>query len=115
MSNFKDLQVYQKARALNKDVYQLFRQHEFDRVIQNQLSRASLSILLNIAEGAGRFSKRDQRNFFVIARASGSECIAIFDVIEDIELLAADHCEAFRQQFTEISKILFAMIRNLEK
>lgn len=70
--------------------------------------------MLNIAEGAGRVSRRDQRHFYVIARASGSECIAIFDVIEDIELLTVDQCEDFRQRFVELSKMLFGMIRNLE-
>lgn len=114
MSNFQDLQVYQKARVLNKDIYLLFRQYKFDRVVQHQLARASTSIMLNIAEGAGRFSKRDQRNYFVIARASGSECIALFDVAEDIGLLAKETCNAFRVRLTEVSKMLFGMIRKLE-
>lgn len=113
MSNFRDLSVYRKARALNKDVFLMLKAHKTSRVIRDQLSRASTSILLNIAEGAGRFSRRDQRNFFIIARASASECIALFDVIEDIELLPTGHCDVFRSRFTEVSKMLFGMIRNL--
>ena len=115
MSDFRDLRVYQKARALNKDVFLLLREAKFDRVIRDQLTRASTSILLNIAEGSGRFSKRDQRNFFVITRASAMESIALFDVIEDLALLSASESEVFRLRFIEISKMLFGMIRNLEK
>jgi four helix bundle protein len=66
MSSFRDLSVYQKTRLLNKDVFMLLRDARFDRNIRDQLSRASTSILLNIAEGAGLFSKRDNRNFYVI-------------------------------------------------
>lgn len=92
----------------------MLRDTRFDRNIRDQLSRASTSILLNIAEGSGRFSKKDKRHFFVIARASGLECMALFDVIEDLELLPADESEVFRLRYTEISKMLFGMIRNLE-
>lgn len=113
MSDFRDLSVYQKARKLNKSVFLLLRNTKFDRLIRDQLSRASTSILLNIAEGSGRFSRRDQRNFYVIARASGMECIALFDVIEDLELLCKKDCEAYQLRFVEISKMLFGMIQNL--
>jgi four helix bundle protein len=86
---------------------------DFDRIIRNQLSRASTSIQLNIAEGAGRFSPKDQRNFYVIARGSAMECVAIFDLIEDLEYLPATHVEVYRQRFIEISKMLFGMIKRL--
>lgn len=113
MSDFRELSVYQKARKLNKSVFLLLQNTKFDRVIRDQLSRASTSILLNIAEGSGRFSRRDQRKFFIIARASGMECIALFDVIEDLELLCKKDCQAYQLRFAEISKMLFGMIRNL--
>jgi len=71
--------------------------------------------MLNIAEGAGRFTAKDKKNFFIIARASALECSALFDVIEDLELLASDKCEGFRKKLEEISKMLFGLIRNLEK
>ncbi|MEM8889449.1 MAG: four helix bundle protein, partial [Bacteroidota bacterium] len=74
MSDFRNLMVYQKARSLNKDIYKLVRDPSYDRTIRHQLTRASTSIMLNIAEGGGRFTKKDQRNFFVIARASAMEC-----------------------------------------
>ncbi len=71
--------------------------------------------MLNIAEGAGRFTSKDKRNFFIIARASALECSALFDVIEDLELLPVDKCEVFRKNLEEVSKMLFGLIRNLEK
>jgi four helix bundle protein len=49
--------------------------------LRDQLDRASSSILLNIAEGAGRFSRADKAQFYVVARASAMECAAILDVL----------------------------------
>jgi len=39
--------------------------------------------MLNIAEGTSRFSKKDRKNFFVIARGSAFECIAILEYLQE--------------------------------
>jgi len=49
--------------------------------LRDQLERASSSIVLNVAEGAGRVSGRDKAHFYVIARGSATECAAILDVL----------------------------------
>lgn len=115
MADFRNLEVYQISRKLNKEVFLLLRNSQFDRNIRDQLSRASTSIMLNIAEGSGRFSKRDKRNFFVIARASSLECIALFDVIEDLSLCPKEEANTFRIRFEQISKMLFGLIRHLNE
>ena len=48
--------------------------------LRDQLDRASVSIVLNIAEGAGRFSPADKARFYAIARGSATECAAIVDI-----------------------------------
>ena len=49
--------------------------------LRDQLDRASTSIALNVAEGAGRVSPLDKARFYVIARGSAMECGAILDVL----------------------------------
>lgn len=49
--------------------------------LRDQLDRASASIVLNVAEGAGRFSPADKARFYAIARGSDTECAAILDVL----------------------------------
>jgi four helix bundle protein len=54
--------------------------------LADQLRRASTSITLNIAEGAGEFSPRDKSRFYRIARRSAAECAAILDLCNHLNL-----------------------------
>jgi four helix bundle protein len=49
--------------------------------LRDQLDRASASIALNVAEGAGRSSAPDKARFYAIARGSATECAAILDLL----------------------------------
>ena len=63
--------------------------------LRDQLDRASVSIVLNIAEGAGRFSPPDKSRFYSIARGSATECGAILDLLLARHLVAESlHREA---------------------
>ncbi|WP_430403703.1 four helix bundle protein [Fluviicola sp.] len=114
MFDFEKLEVYKKAKAFNKDVLVLMKNTKsIDVVAKNQLRRASLSIVLNIAEGTSRFSKADKRNFYVISRGSEFECVAIFDVMKDETILTEEEFTQFYGKADELSRMLFRMIGNL--
>ena len=49
--------------------------------LRDQLDRASVSIVLNIAEGSGRFAPADKAHFYVIARGSALECLAALSLV----------------------------------
>ncbi|MFC2089151.1 four helix bundle protein [Bacteroidota bacterium] len=115
MFDFEKLDVYKKAKAFNSDIRQFLKEAKLDPTTNDQLRRASFSIVLNLAEGSGRFSKADRRNFFVIARSSIFECVAILDVLKDENILEPTKFNDFYQQAEELSKIIFAMIKNLSK
>ena len=57
--------------------------------LRDQLDRASVSIVLCIAEGAGRRTARDKAHFFTIARGSATECAAVLDLLAARGLIAA--------------------------
>ena len=88
MFEFEKLEVYVKAKRFNQSVANLLEQLKIDKTTHNQLRRASFSILLNIAEGSGRFTNSDKRNFYVIARGSVFGCVAIFDYLKDLGVVS---------------------------
>ncbi len=53
-----------------------------ERSLLDQLERAGQSILLNIAEGAGRHSRADKQRFYEIAKGSAMECASIIDILQ---------------------------------
>ncbi len=79
---FKELIVYQKALQVYSDLEKnVLSIKELDRNLKDQLKRAAISIVLNIAEGSSRFSYADRKNFLVISRGSAFECMAVLDII----------------------------------
>ena len=114
MFDFEKLEVYKKAKAFNKDVLVLMKNTKsIDVVTKNQLRRASLSIVLNFAEGTGLFSKADKRHFYIMSRGSAFECVAIFDVMKNETILTEEEFTQFYGKADELSRMLFRMIGNL--
>ncbi|HYX08577.1 MAG TPA: four helix bundle protein [Bacteroidales bacterium] len=113
MFDFEKLEVYKKAKEFNKKISIFLKEKNLDRVTNDQLRRASFSIMLNIAEGSGRYSKADKRNFYVISRGSSFECVAILDYLMDSEIIEKQQFDSFYKDLEEISKMLYALIRTL--
>jgi four helix bundle protein len=114
MFDFEKLEVYGKAKKLNHSISSFLGNKKIDKVAHDQLRRASFSIMLNIAEGSGRFTKPDKRNFYIIARGSVFECVAILDYLSDKSVISKKEFETYYFIFEEISKMLFSLIKGLE-
>lgn len=113
MFDFQKLEVYKKAKSFHLNCIEILKDNKTNRSTNDQLTRASFSIALNIAEGSGRFSKPDRRNFFVIARGSVFESISILDILHDNQTLEAEKFQSMLVKADELSRILYAMIKNL--
>ena len=81
MSNLGELLVYRKARELVRHVAHI--RYDFGDG-KDQLRRAALSVVTNIAEGAGNTSDKQQVRYYGIARASANEVSALLDVLARI-------------------------------
>ena len=69
------LRYTRKLTWLTGKIYQLLkRKISLDFYLKNQFGKASLSMMLNLAEGSSKVGTRDRRNFIVIARGSTFEC-----------------------------------------
>lgn len=70
--------------------------------------------MLNIAEGSGRFTNPDRRRFYIIARGSLFECVAIFDYLNELEIVTDEWYQNIYVELEELSKMLYSLIRSLE-
>src|SRR3989344_2888877 len=75
IQKFEDLICWQKARELTKFVYDISKYQNFgaDRGLQDQIRRAAVSVMSNIAEGFDRGTKFELINYFYIAKGSAGE------------------------------------------
>jgi four helix bundle protein len=72
------LDVYRAAVEFQAVAVRIMR--EANGTVRDQLDRASASVVLNIAEAAGRRADKEKAHFYAIARGSATECAAILDV-----------------------------------
>jgi four helix bundle protein len=113
MFDFENLDVYRKAKELNKEVLKFLKENkQIDSYIRDQLKRASISIVINIAEGSGKFSKADKRNFYTIARGSVYECVSLLELILDEGQITKEKFQDLYKKFETISKMLLGLINS---
>ena len=79
--------------------------------VRDQLDRASTSIVLNLAEGNGKFTKPDRCRFFDISRGSALECAAALDVCAAKGKLCAEEMATGKDQLLRIVSMLVGLIR----
>ena len=73
-----------------------------------------MSISANIAEGNGRFTKPDRKNFFGIARGSIQECVPLLELAVRQELIEPQAHQVLRADLEEIAKMISGLIKGLE-
>lgn len=113
MFDFEKLDVYKKTKELNKEVLKFLKENkQIDSYIRDQFRRASISTVINIAEGSGKFSKADKRNFYIIARGSVYECVSLLEITLEESQIAKEKFQDFYQKFETISKMLLGLINS---
>ncbi len=113
MFDFEKLEVYQKANTLNISILKyLHRSKNIDPILKDQLKRATLSIVLNLAEGTGRVSAAEKKRFYTISRSSVFECVAVLEVLNGCHKLDRKSFDEYYSCYEEISKMLLSLYRN---
>ncbi len=107
VERFEDLIAWQKARALTSAIYRVTNQGAFARDfgLKNQICRAAVSVMSNIAEGFERNRPAEFHQFLSIAKASCGEVRSQLYVALDAGYLNQDLFDAMRSQAEEVSRI----------
>ena len=113
---FEKLEVYRKAVDFADEIAALT--ESFPRgygFLVDQLNRAALSIATNLAEGNGRFTKPDRRNFFTIARGSAQECVPLLEIARRRGFIQELAGLALKERLEVIAKMISGLINGLDK
>jgi four helix bundle protein len=105
------LNVYQVSLAFNEWVGETLPLIEARAAAKDHLDRAATSIPLNIAEGNGKFSKRDRARFFDIARGSALEAAASLDVLVSRKLASKAQVIPAKEQLIQIVNMLMGLLK----
>jgi four helix bundle protein len=113
MSDYRSLEVWKKSRAFVRDLYAAtssFPRHEMFGLTQ-QVRRAATSIPSNIAEGHGRWSRRETVRFLLIARGSSLEVETQLYIAEDLTYLDAETADRLRARVRELCRMLNGLMK----
>jgi four helix bundle protein len=115
--HFEDLIAWQHARALNRTVYELTRKGTpaRDRAYTDQIRRASLSVMNNIAEGFERGSRKEFARFLHIARGSAGEVRSLLYVATDEQYASAEQLKELFRICEECSRTIWGLARSVER
>lgn len=109
---FLDFKVYTDAKLFYKSIRNICTKVN-DYSIKDQLHRASLSVILNIAEGSAKRSDKDFARFLEISIASINESVACLDVMKDVRMLNESEYKKLILEAGSIVKQLGGFIKKL--
>jgi four helix bundle protein len=113
---FEDLKTWQLARDLVRDVYLVTSTPAFSRdaALRDQLRRAAVSSMSNVAEGFERGTKREFIRFLYMARGSAGEVRSHLYVARDLHYIDQSGFDTIQRRVREVSKAVFNFIKYLE-
>ena len=81
--------------------------------LRDQSDRASVSIVLNTSEGAGRRSRREKRRYYSIARGSAMECGGVLAILTARQLADPQQLQTAKKLLVRIVQMLSALERRM--
>jgi four helix bundle protein len=113
MGAFRDLRVWQEAKALAVEIYMITRQGPFthDYGLRDQIRRAAVSIPSNVAEGDERGSNKEAVRFFYIAKGSLAELQTQLEIAHEIGYLTPSILSTLDEKCRTLGKMLGSLIK----
>jgi len=112
IEKFEDIIAWQKANELTMLIYKSFLNNK-DYGFKDQIQRASVSIMNNIAEGFERKSNKELKYFLFIAKGSCGEVRSMLYLALSLGYISKESYEKYYNSTVEISKLLSGFIKTL--
>lgn len=117
VTRFEELQCWVAARELTVEIYKLSANGMLskDYGMKNQIRRASLSIMNNIAEGFTRYSKKEFVRFLDIGQSSAGEVKSMIYLMDDLNYFDKNTIESLHQKVDKARNLTLGMLKYLVK
>jgi four helix bundle protein len=117
IEKFEDIESWKKARILTGQIYDLTSNGRFskDFALRDQIRRASISIMLNIAEGFGRRTDKEFSQFLFIALGSIAEVQSALYIALDQHYIAEPKFQELYNRSSEVARLISGFIKYLRK
>ncbi|MEL6305370.1 MAG: four helix bundle protein, partial [Bacteroidota bacterium] len=114
---FQELIIWQKAMNVAEDVYKLSKKFPKEERygLKSQIRRSAVSIPSNIAEGAGRNTNGEFKNFLGIASGSSNELMTQLMLSLRLGLVEESRVTPIIHQLEEVQKINYSFIKKFKK
>lgn len=115
IQRFEEMKVWQDSRNLSKEIYNITKNREFKRDfgLRDQIQRASVSIMSNIAEGYERDSNKELIRFLKYSKGSVGEVRSLLYVALDQEYINSSQFDQLKHAATSISTQIANFIKYL--
>lgn len=113
MARFQRFEIYHHARDVLRNVHAVSAGFAGYAALKDQMRRASISVVSNIAEGAEHGSDAEFRRFLVIAKASCGEIQAQLEIAADCALLNVTTAQRLAESIELLARRIGALIRRL--
>jgi len=115
IKRFEDMKVWQQGRELIREIYTLTRGAAFrqDHALREQIRRAAISIVLNIAEGFALGTDKEFRRFLIQAHGSVAEVQSALYIALDEQYISQPDFDALYLSLEGLSKMILAFARYL--
>lgn len=112
IEKFEDIIAWQKSKTLSLAIYEIFGSLK-DYGFRDQIQRASISIMNNIAEGFERRGDKEFKHFLSIAKGSCGEVRSMVYLACELQYISKQEFETFHASTVEISKMLAGFMKTL--
>lgn len=114
---FEDIDVWKKSRKVVYEIYTITSSDSLkkDFGLKDQIQRASVSIMSNIAEGFDSGSTKSFIRYLYISMGSASELQSLFYVLVDQKMIDNSKFEQIYNDVCEVKKMLFGLIATLSR
>ena len=113
IKTFEEATCWKKAEVLTFQIYSLFKDSK-DYGFKDQIQRASVSVMNNIAEGFERRSNSEFRQFLYIAKGSCGEVRSMLHIAKKLGYLSEDRFTELYELTMEISRTIAGLVKSIE-